>query len=111
MMPDSTLRTTRIVLLIPVGASSGRWLRLGRVPGERGRRAAALVHVSGRAVERGRELVLVLLVRGERAEGDVRAHGGQRARVLRRVARVAGRRAAREVAAVLDDEVDLVGQL
>src|SRR5690242_2744051 len=67
MTPESTLRTTRIVDPIPVVPARINCL-LDRVPGERGRRAAALVHVAGARVERRGELVPVLVVGRERAQ-------------------------------------------
>src|SRR5687767_2449869 len=84
---------------------------LGGGPGEGHDRGQALVVVVRRRVDRDAELVAVLLATGEGAERDVAAHRRDRARVLDRVAGVAGRRAGGEVAAVLDDDVELGREL
>src|SRR5204863_8028295 len=110
------------------GGWSGRWERsvgshcpdlvtawccglLRRVPLEASAGAVALVCVVRARVERGGELVAVLVARWVAAESCCRAEPGERARVLDRVTSVTGgRRRATPEAAVLHDQVDLARQ-
>src|SRR5215217_1561526 len=110
--PDAMRPARRIrarALLLPSMADGRPWPELtpalGGVEVELHGRAVALVRVVRRGVERHREPVAVLVARRVRAERDVLAHRGERARVLDRVVAVAARRQA-----VGDDQVELVRQ-